>query len=527
MLQNASSQKKTPDFLKEIEEFDARESLDRFRDYYLSIVKRWREESPKDASGSPVGFLSFLSGSEMISEISDHLDEIGVSPEIKDQIRASIILTSEVMKNDNTEILEFEDLFHDVMLPHKEERSEISDQIRDPGETSSHETDPDEEERKKISEYLNKASRKNALETLKLNINTRQQGFSEVWRTGFPSLDERLSGGFHSKKLIFLGAISSLGKTSLALQIADNVARLGRDVLIFSLEMDSDELLAKSISREMYLLSCGDVVKEKYRLTTQDILSGNIGMIGESRRALYDDALESTKEINDHLFYYIGENDVDIDKIREITEIHIKARKTAPLVIVDYLQILRASEDALQRRLDKRLLTDDDVTKMKVLARDLNIPVLAISAFNRDSYLRPVSSSSFKESSGIEYSSDVLLGLQYLNMDYKKTHFTKDGKKRVGFESSYNHEMRVRTLFDEMDKKEKRSLELKILKNRNGKKGSVFLDFVAPYNYFEETGNDKTIPKEYKPFIDVDPSDFVPFEDGSGKGDGRETFNRI
>lgn len=368
----------------------------------------------------------------------------------------------------------------------------------------------EELEKTLLFDYLEKTSRKRAVDSLICNINTTQQGFSQVWSSGIDALDKILDGGFRAKQLVFLGAISSLGKTSLALQIADNVARSGRDVLIFSLEMDSDELLAKSISRESYLLSCGDKLKEKYRLTTQDILSGRVGKLGELKREFFDEALKKTQETDEHLFYYVGENDVDIDSIRATVEIHRKAKRQAPLVILDYLQILRPSDDALSRRLDKRLLTDDDVTKLKVMARECEIPVIAISAFNRDSYLQAVTTSSFKESSGIEYSSDVLLGMQYANMEYKKHWFINNGKKVKVYESKQNHELRVRELFDKMDRSEVRPLELKILKNRNGKKGSIFLDFVAPYNYFKESGTDERKPSSWFELVE---GDELPFED--------------
>lgn len=380
----------------------------------------------------------------------------------------------------------------------------------------------DEEiEKELISDYLIKTSRNKAIEALNSNIETIRQGYRQIWQSGINGLDDLLSGGFHAKRLYFLGAISSLGKTSLALQIADNVAESGRDVVIFSLEMDSDELLSKSISRETYLLSCGITEKEKSRLTTQEILNGEIGDPGDVKRALFDEALEKTRKINDNLFYYIGDNDVDVDTIGAVVELHRKARNQSPLVIVDYLQILRPTEDAISRRLDKRLITDDDVTKLKVLARDHNLPVIVISAFNRESYLEPVTMTSFRESSGIEYSSDVLIGLQYTNMDYKKRFITTDnGKKKKVPESKKDHEQRVRELFDRMDKSERRPIELKVLKSRVGVKGSVFLDFISPYSVYEETGTSNKPPRDFDFILPENDEDDNPFlsdyEDKSG-----------
>lgn len=375
----------------------------------------------------------------------------------------------------------------------------------------------EEEERKEIDRYLQKTSRENAIERLLFNINTIQQGYSRVWETGFTNLDNLLSGGFHEKQLIVLGAVSSLGKTSLALQIADNVARSGKDVLVFSLEMDSDELLAKTISRETYLLSCGDKSKEKYRLTTQDILNGEVGKLGDPKRELFDKAVESSNKINDHLRYRIGDNKVSVSTIKEEIELHRKATGEAPFIILDYLQILKPTEDALGRKLDKRLLTDDDVSFLRTLARDYRIPVVVISAFNRESYLQPVSMSSFRESSGIEYSSDVLLAMQYQGADYKSAWYsTKDANGNVirkkGHESKQDHEARVREDTEKFEKQDIRPIELVILKNRNGKKGNLYFNFNAKYNCYEESRNsynvkavtDNTIGECEKAFNDDD-----------------------
>lgn len=119
---------------------------------------------------------------------------------------------------------------------------------------------------------------------------------------------------------------------------------------------------------------------------------------------------------------FTGNNDVTVDTVRDAVDFHIKATHKKPFVILDYLQILQPSEQAWTS--DKRLLTDYDVTSLKVISRDFHVPVMVISAFNRSNYLEPVSMGSFRESSGIEYSSDILLAMQYHGMDYQKHWFT-------------------------------------------------------------------------------------------------------
>lgn len=347
-----------------------------------------------------------------------------------------------------------------------------------------------------LKAYQELTDNKTALEDLEADIDARRQGYGEVWKTGFTELDKKLDGGFMGEQLIFLGAISSLGKTSYALQIATQIAEQGKDVLIFSLEMSKNELNAKTISRYTHILTSGkkDQYRQKYRLTTRDILSGRVGEMvfkqaQDEQAKVFTEALEATKKIAGNVRIFVGENDVDVDKVREIVDVHIRATNKRPFVILDYLQILSASEEA--KTTDKRLLTDYDVTRLKVISRDFHLPVLVISAFNRTSYLEPVSMGSFRESSGIEYSSDILLAMQYDGMDYQKHWFTTQaGNKKKVFESTQDHNTRVRELLDKMDKDgasgKELPIELKILKNRNGSKGSLYYDFLPAYNYYGE-----------------------------------------
>lgn len=355
---------------------------------------------------------------------------------------------------------------------------------------------PEEREEYLIKHYNELTDNKTALEDLKADIDARKQGYGEVWATGFTELDKKLDGGFMGEQLIFLGAISSLGKTSYALQIATQIAEQGKDVLIFSLEMSKNELNAKTISRYTHTLTMGkkNEYRQKYRLTTRDILSGRVGDMvfnepQDDKARLFVEAIDATEKIAGNIRIFVGENDVTVDKVRAVVDTHIKATRKRPFVIVDYLQILNPSDEA--RTTDKRLLTDYDVTRLKVVSRDYHIPVLVISAFNRTSYLEPVSMSSFRESSGIEYSSDILLAMQYDGMDYQKHWFTrKSGKKTQVFESQQDHNTRVRELLDKMDKDGSNGLELpielKILKNRNGTKGSLYYGFLPAYNYYGE-----------------------------------------
>ena len=363
-----------------------------------------------------------------------------------------------------------------------------------------------------IRDYLEVSDNKKALVDLQATIDARRQGFTEIWPTGFARFDAKLDGGFLGEQLIFLGAISSLGKTSFALQIATQIAEQGKDVLIFSLEMSKDELNAKTISRYTYIQTESEKALQDYRLTTRDILTGRIGGVamGEAtdyKGQVYVNAYKAATQIAGNVRIWVGENDVDVDMVRDIVDDHIRATRRRPFVVLDYLQILQPSDDA--RTTDKRLLTDYDVTRLKVISRDFRIPVLVISAFNRISYYDPVSMCSFRESSGIEYSSDILFGMQYKGMDYKKSLIPVSGedggnqKAKLLFETKSDHDNRVRVLLEDMDERGsiggELPIELKILKNRNGSKGTLSYNFLPKYNYYYETEHEKRPIRIAKP----------------------------
>lgn len=369
-----------------------------------------------------------------------------------------------------------------------------------------------------IKHYLEISNNKAALEDLKADIETKRQGFTEVWATGFESLDNMLEGGFFGTNLIFLGAVSSLGKTSFALQMATQMAERGKDVLIFSLEMGKDELNAKNISRYTHINALKGEKKHEnlkgYRLTTRDILNGKIGELGTPKRELFNKSLEDAQKISDHIFIIkksYSEN-LSVDDVKMWVDFHIKARKTKPFVIIDYLQILDPSEHTSFN--DRRNLTDYDVRQLKGIAEEYKLPLLCISAFNRASYLDPVSMGSFRESSGIEYSSDILLGLQFKGMEYAKHYFTDPdtGKKKQVYENDKDHNTRVRDLMDLNEKKgangSPQDIEIKILKSRNGIKGVANMTFTPKYNYYEDQGAKQTMLIEddlTPPFEDIDP----------------------
>jgi replicative DNA helicase len=277
--------------------------------------------------------------------------------------------------------------------------------------------------------------------------------------TGFKRLDEVLDGGLF-EGLYVLGAISSNGKTTFALQLVDQIARAGNDVLIFSLEMSRFELMAKSISRETFLEALDVSNDAGNAKTVRGITTGSrYAKYSRKEKEIIEVAIKAYGEYAGHIYISEGMGDVGTVQIREQVRKHFSFTGKKPVVVIDYLQIL-APNDA--RATDKQNM-DKATMELKRISRDYKIPVLGISSFNRANYKEAVTMEAFKESGAIEYSSDVLIGLQLKGA----------GDKRFNV--------------DEAKNKNPRDIELVVLKNRNGATGKrVDFEYYQLFNYFFE-----------------------------------------
>ena len=287
----------------------------------------------------------------------------------------------------------------------------------------------------------------------------RESVNTENIMTGFPLLDAVLDGGLY-EGLYGIGAISSLGKTTFALQIADQIAENGNDVLIFSLEMSRNELIAKSLSRRtagLVLKNGGDMKNAK---TARGIMTGKkYAGYNSTEKQLINSAVREYARIADKIFIVEAMGEVGADEVRQQVEQHIGCTGRKPVVIIDYLQILAPHNE---RSTDKQN-TDYSILQLKRMSRDCKIPVIVISSFNRENYTGKVSMQAFKESGAIEYSTDVLIGLQLKGTGEKN--FDVDRAKA----------------------KNPREIEAVILKNRNGATGSkIDYQYYTMFNYFRE-----------------------------------------
>lgn len=267
--------------------------------------------------------------------------------------------------------------------------------------------------------------------------------------TGFPGLDSALDGGLY-EGLYVLGAVSSLGKTAFCMQIVDQVAAAGTDALVFSLEMSAFELMARSISRETFL---SDTTRGRtLSKTVRGVLDARRREKSPAREMAHlEEAQARYAAYADHIWFVEGDHETGLEAIRQGVERHIAETGRKPVAVIDYLQIIAPSDVHFT---DKQNL-DRAVCALKKLSRSLGLIILAISSFNRENYNLEVSMSAFKESGGIDYSADVLLGLQ----------------ARGAGNRNFN--------LDEEKRKDPRELELKILKNRSAALGNP-----VPFRYY-------------------------------------------
>jgi len=282
-------------------------------------------------------------------------------------------------------------------------------------------------------------------------------------KTGFYNLDARTEGIYPG--LYVLGAISSLGKTTFIHQMADQMAAAGEHVLFFSLEQSRLELASKSLAR---LTARKDF---NHACTSLDIRSG-------IWTPLVSEALQTYLEtIADRLSIVEGNLNCGISFLSDYISRYRRKNGVRPVVILDYLQILQGNAGPTH---SIRESVDTNVTELKRLSRTHNIPVFLVSSLNRNSYLTPIAFESFKESGGIEYTADVVWGLQLTVMEEDLFH--RDGlfpRKRERIQAA--------------KRADPRNVDLVCLKNRYG-----ISDYKVSFHYY---------PK-YDLFIPYQPNDW-------------------
>lgn len=252
--------------------------------------------------------------------------------------------------------------------------------------------------------------------------------------TGFRDFDE-MTSGLQAADLVVVAGRPSMGKTAFAMNIAENIAiRLSRPVAIFSMEMPAEQLAMRLIA------SLGRVDSHRVRmgrLTADD----------------WPRITSSVTLLNDALLF--------IDDTPALTPSEIRSRSRRlmrkhglGLIIVDYLQLMRAAGQN-----ESRAVEISEISRsLKALAKELNVPVVALSQLNRSLEQRPdkrPKMADLRESGAIEQDADLIVFI------YR--------------DEVYNE-----------DSPDKGTAEILISKQRNGPIGSLRLAFLGTYTRFED-----------------------------------------
>ena len=288
-----------------------------------------------------------------------------------------------------------------------------------------------------VSEHSNRSGFRKISEVLDVNFNTlemRSQQTSDVTGlpTGFRDLD-KITTGLHPDQLIILAARPAVGKTAFVLNIAQYAAfHEDMATAIFSLEMSKEQLVNRLFSLESrvdaQLLRSGNLSDADW----EKLIEG-AGTIGKSHLIIDDTPGISISELRSKCRKYKLEHDLK-------------------LVIIDYLQLMSGSG-----RSDSRQQEISDISRsLKQLARELNVPVIALSQLSRQVEQRPDHRpmlSDLRESGAIEQDADVVMFI------YRDDYYNKDSEN-------------------------KGIAEIIIAKQRNGPIGTVNLVWLPQYTKF-------------------------------------------
>lgn len=221
--------------------------------------------------------------------------------------------------------------------------------------------------------------------------------------TGFRDIDRQLSG-FQNSDFLLLAARPSVGKTALGIHMGLNAALTGKKVAVFSLEMSRRQIFQRILS----------IIT---RVELQDIISGNIKK--EDWPLLYK-SISKFQEID---MYIDDTASISITELRAKSK-RMKIEKGLDLIVIDYLQLMTAD----MGRNDNRQQEISNISRgLKALAKELNIPVLALSQLSRKSEersnKRPMLSD-LRESGAIEQDADVVMML------YRDDYYDEDSEEQ-------------------------------------------------------------------------------------------------
>lgn len=328
--------------------------------------------------------------------------------------------------------------------------TDIGRKSRDPGKNVSELLVEAEHQIRQISLRTNKKNYSSIKKLLASNFE-RLEKVSETndeitgMETGLIDLD-RYTSGFQDSDLVVIGARPSMGKTALALNIATHGTTkkaVKGSVLIFSLEMSKEQLSTRILSSES-------------KVDGKKLKTGNLEQEDWDKLAEATDRLSSAKVfINDS-------TNLTPQELTAITkQLDNEEDEGVSLVIVDYIQLMKGNRPNMPREQEISEIS----RSLKALAKDLNIPVIALSQLNRSLENRSDKHpqlSDLRESGAIEQDADIILFI-YRDEVYNK------------------------------ETKDKGIAEIIIAKHRNGPTGMIRLAWIGKHTKFDNLGRQETL----------------------------------
>ena len=278
--------------------------------------------------------------------------------------------------------------------------------------------------------------------------------------TGLRDLDDRL-GGLHKSDLVIIAGRPSMGKTALATNIAFNAAKKIQEtgkkssIAFFSLEMSSEQLSTR-------------ILAEQSRIKSNDIRRGKIS------EEQFDKFLETSKNIADLPMFIDETPAISIaalsNRARRIKRIH-----GLELVVVDYIQLMTA----VNSRRDGRVQEISEITQgLKALAKELSVPVLALSQLSRAVEQRDNNKpqlADLRESGSIEQDADVVMFV------YREAYYLERKEPRPATVEYAEWQAKMGEVSN--------MAEIIVGKQRHGPTGNVFLEFEAMFTKFKDIQN--------------------------------------
>lgn len=263
--------------------------------------------------------------------------------------------------------------------------------------------------------------------------------------------------------LYIVGAVPSLGKTAFCMQLADQLAQNGETCIYFALEQTEEEMTARSISREARIIADNRNL-DADNPTALDI---RLGRCSPEVAGIVREARERVAEYSDRVFIVSTGFQTTWRQIDSTVKQYNKETGIVPTVFVDYVQLLKGSD-----RQTERQVMDEAIQALKRLQQETGVTVVAVSSVNRANYNTPLSFEAFKESGGLEFTADVLMG-----MDLEVIHSESFKSKRDDAEK--------RAILDEAKRARPRVVKLSLLKNRFGELGTLTFEYYSANDCFE------------------------------------------